>query len=115
MPTFTYLFDELPLVVADGIEAAPITGSAEIEYSRRDCQDWRIVSVAVEGYRSITWAQRQAGMNPWVYIPASDEIDRIIRLRLQERSSRIDSAVSDRIDEDRECAADEYADMKKET
>lgn len=104
MPTFFYTIDELPLVIVGGIEGAFINGSAEIRYGR-DFKDWSIESVAIEGYRNLSLDQRLAGEKSWTQIKPSEEVERIIRHRLEhEWASRVDRAVSDQIDEDRECA-----------
>lgn len=113
MATFQYTFEELPLVIAPGIDAALINGRAEIEYSRDG--SWTISSIEVEGYRKLTLAQRTAGEKSWVYLPASEAIVGIISGRLErEWSEKIDDAVAEQIDADSEAAADDYADMKRE-
>jgi hypothetical protein len=113
--TFIYKFDEVPLHLSGDIEGGLINGSAEIEYSRDG--DWSIVanSICLEGYKRITSAERKAGKSPWVFIPAPDAIAQIISHRLQyEWYDNVTSAVSDQIEEDREVARDEYADMKRD-
>lgn len=114
MATFNYEFEELPLVVAPGIEAALINGCAEIEYT---CSaDWQIKSVAVEGYRHISQAERDAGQKPWVYIPASSALEFIILGRLNnEWAGKVRDAVSDQIEADHESAADVAADYRRDS
>ena len=103
MNTFDFKFEELPLVLAPGIEAALINGKAEIEYSRDG--HWQINSISVEGYRQITQAERAASVKPWVYIPASATLEAIIVGRLnKEWRSKIVDAVREQIADDREAA-----------
>lgn len=113
MATFHYEFCELPLVIAPGIEGALINGRAEIEYQRDGY--WRLGAIEVEGYRSLTMAEREAGVRPWVYLAANKSLTNIIAGRLKhEWSNKVDDAVAEQIETDRECAADDYADMKRE-
>lgn len=113
MKTFLYEYAELPLVIAPGIEAALINGRAEIEYSRDG--SWSIKTIEVEGYRKLTIAEREAGVKPWVYLPASEAIVGIISNRLERQwGDRVQDAVNNAIAEDREAAADDYADMKRD-
>lgn len=113
MNQFVFSFEELPLVIAPGIEAALINGQAEIEYDRGG--DWQVKHISVEGHRALTLDERAAGEKPWVYIPASAAIEFIILGRLNEEwFDNIQSCVSIHVEEDRQCAADDYADMKRD-
>lgn len=108
MKTFNYEFEELPLVIHEGIEAAFINGSAEIEYSKTG--EWKIGSISVEGF-----GERVNGKRQWPQVPVPDELAAIILKRLDgEWYDRLYSAVIERISEDRECAADDYADMRRD-
>jgi hypothetical protein len=110
--SFTYKFDELPLLIVDGLEVCLISGSVDIEYDRGG---WCLVpdSICVEGYKRLSFAERDAGVSPWVYVKAPIGVSRTISRCLEnEWRDRVQSAVEDQIDEDREAAADDYADMK---
>lgn len=113
MPTFNYEFEELPLVVAPGVEAALINGQAEIEYGYDG--NWQILNVMVEGHRQLTQEERAAGVKPWVYIPAHTAIDALVVGRLgHEWRSKVNEAVTEQIEGDRESRADDYADYRRE-
>ncbi len=108
MNSFTYEFDELPLVIADGIEAAFINGTAEIEYSR--VGDWWISSVSVEGFGA-----RVDGKRIWPQVPAPAPLVTIICHRLEnEWFGKVQDAVRNQIEEDRVCAADDWADHRRD-
>lgn len=112
MATFTYTFEELPLVIAPRIEGALINGRAEIEYSRDG--SWSIAGVEVEALRELTSFQKKCGTPKWCYLPASEAIAAIIHGRLaNEWFDRVQNAVSQQIVEDREGAADDRADARR--
>ncbi len=107
MNTFTYELVELPLVIAGDIEAALIGGQAEIEY--RKCGDWQIRGISLEGRR------HHEGISALVYIPAPMPLASVISSRLEvEWFGRVQEAVNERIEEDHEAAADDYADMRRD-
>lgn len=110
----SFEFEELPLVIADGIPAGLINGCAEIKYNRY--AGWSVDSVSVEGYQPLTPEERAAGKKPWVYIAAPDEIAALIELRLDdsEWSDRISNAVQEQLASDREDAAEARADMRRD-
>lgn len=111
--SFPWEFSELPLVVMPGIEAAVINGMAEVEYTHGG--DWQIKSVCVEGFRNLTMAERAKGIKPWVYIPASAALEHVILGRLDnEWRSKVSDAVAAQIEIDREAAADDAADYRRE-
>ena len=113
MNTFSYEFDELPLVMVPGIDAGLINGRAEIEYRGDD--DWTIRSIQIEGYQRLSLAERAAGKKPWVYVDAPVPLAVIIAERLTgEWYDKVSSAVMHQVDIDRECAADDFADMRRE-
>lgn len=113
MNILSFEFEELPLVIAPGIEAALVNGLAEVEYTRDG--EWQIKSISVEGHQRITQAERDAGKSPWVYIPASVALEHVIVGRLDnEWRDKVQSAVGEQIAEDRQCAADDRADMRRD-
>lgn len=108
MTTFTYDFEELPLVIANGIEAAFINGQASIQYSRDG--EWQIDGITVEGF-----GERVNGKREWPQVPAPYDLMMIIAGRLEiEWKGKVDAAVDEQITEDRECAADNRADMRRD-
>lgn len=108
MATLNYTFDELPLVIANGIEAGFVNGQAEVTYVSSD--EWTIGSISLEGF-----GERVNGVRQWPQIAAPIPIAGVIRSRLyNEWSSKVQNAVNEAIEEDRACAADDYADMKRE-
>ena len=109
MPTFFYEFEELPLVIHNGIEAALINGIVVIEYNRRG--EWHTRTVSVEGF-----GERDAnGKRQWPQIPAPTALAAIIVGRLEhEWEIRVQDAVNERIEEDHQRAVDDYADMRRE-
>jgi hypothetical protein len=109
MQTFSYEFEELPLVIDEtGIEAAFINGQAEVEYSRDG--EWQITGVSVEGF-----GERVDGKRQWPQVPAPAVLKQIIADRLNDEwRGKVGSAVSDQIAEDRECAAEYRAEQRRE-
>ena len=113
MATFTYEFEELPLVIANGIPAGQVNGCAELTFDRNG--NWEVQSVCVEGYRTLTQAERSAGKKPWVYVSAPAEIAWIVEERLtNEWNFRVQEAVREAIEAEREAAAEYRADMRRE-
>lgn len=113
MSTFTYEFEELPLVIANGIPAGQINGCAELTFDRDG--NWKIQSVCVEGYQTLTPEQRSAGKKPWIYVTAPDEIAAIVEQRLSnEWSFRVQDAIREAIEAEREAAAEYRADLRRE-
>jgi len=113
MATLTYEFEELPLVIAIGIPAGQINGCAEITFDRNGA--WQVQSVCVEGYQTLTPEQRSAGKKPWIYVAAPDAISAIVEERLsKEWSFRVQDAIREAIDAEREAAAEYRADMRRE-
>jgi hypothetical protein len=109
MSTFTYSFEELPLVIHNGIEAGLINGAAEIRYSRDG--SWHTEAITVEGFGE----RDAAGKRQWPQVPAPAQLAAMIVRRLEnEWESRVDNAVAEQIEEDRICAADDYADMRRQ-
>jgi hypothetical protein len=111
--TFTYEFEELPLVIANGIPAGLINGAAEIKFDRSG--NWEVESVSVEGYQDLTPAERSAGKKPWVYVEAPAEIGWIVEERLsKEWHDQVQSALIDVLEGEREAAAELRADMRRD-
>ncbi len=107
MNTLVYPLDELPLVIVDGVPGAFINGQAEIAYSRNG--DWWIESVSVEGDKRIDGKQTSPQLSP------SGPLVTIICQRLEgEWHDKVQNAVNEQIEEDRACAADDYADMRRD-
>lgn len=113
MSTFCFEFEELPLVIANGIPACQINGCAELSFDRDG--NWKVQSVCVEGYQTITQEQRLAGKKPWIYVTAPDEIAAIVEQRLSnEWSFRVQDAISEAIEAEGEAAAEYRAEMRRE-
>ena len=109
----TFEFEELPLVIANGIPAALINGCAEIQYDRNT--DWHVGSISVEGYQSLTPEERSAGKRPWVYVAAPRELEALIEDRLYgEWSCKVLDAVNEQLASDREDAAEMRAEMRRD-
>jgi hypothetical protein len=109
----TFEFEELPLVIHDGIEAAEINGCAEICYTRD--AEWSIENIAVEGRQSLTLEQRAAGKKPWIYVKAPAELEFLISERLEgEWHDKVSDAVREQLEFDREAAAEQRADMRRD-
>jgi hypothetical protein len=109
----SYEFEELPLVIHNGIEAALINGMAEIKYDRSG--HWDVDSVAVEGHQNLTPEERARGVKPWVYVKATPELEIAIQYRLeQEWFGKVQDAVNEQLAADREDAAEQRADMRRD-
>jgi hypothetical protein len=110
---FSFEFEELPLVISNGIPAGLINGCAELVYDRHG--GWHVDSVAVEGYQSLTPAERAAGKKPWVYVGAPDEIASLIENRLcSEWNGKVQDAINEQLASDREDAADMRAESRRD-
>jgi hypothetical protein len=113
MATFSFEFEELPLVIANGIPAGLINGCAELKFDRNG--NWEVASVAVEGYQTLTQAERAAGKKPWIYVAAPFEIASLVEDRLsKEWSERVQDAVREQLEHEREDAAEARAEMRRE-
>lgn len=123
--TFQFCFDELPLVIENGFEAGLITGEATISYSGDE--EWGIEGISFDGYRRNRWTVEdhwiasQTGKplpsydRKPVTLDATSPLHGIIYHRLEnEWRGKVSNAVQEQIEEDRQCAADEYADMKRD-
>lgn len=107
MASFYYTFEELPLAVVNGIEAGLVNGQAEIHYDRGH---WKVGAITLEGF-----GQRINGVRQWPQVACPDSIAALIGERLEnEWSGRIDDALSDQIERDREDAIEYRAEMRRE-
>ncbi len=112
MHSFTFEFEELPLVIVKGVPAAMINGCADLSYFPDG--EWDVVSVHVEGHQEISREERAAGRRPWVYVPAPGSLSRLIIHRLafdEEWCDKIANAISDQLDKDYECEPDDRSDI----
>lgn len=108
MKSFTYLFEELPLVVSNGISACEVSGFAEITYDRRGA--WSVSRIGFEGFRpySPAPAARTTPARPLpriertpLWLDVGDPIQLIIYDRLEhEWCARIQRQVDDRLLDD---------------
>jgi hypothetical protein len=110
----SFEFEELPLVIANGIPAGLINGCAEIQYDRSGY--WEIDSVSVEGHQTLTQEERDAGKRPWVYVAVPMDLEVMITMRLDgaEWSGKIQDAINEQLASDREDAAEARADMRRD-
>lgn len=109
----SFEFEELALVITNGIEAAQINGLAEVKYDRSG--HWDIESISVEGRQKLTAEERAAGKRPWVYVAAPVELACMIQYRLeQEWFDRIQDAINEQLASDREDAAEIRAEMRRD-
>lgn len=117
MKSFTYLFEELPLVVTGGRFACDVTGFAEITYDSRGA--WSVQRIGFDGIcaRSATEpaARSDAPLSGFervpVWLDAGDPIELIIYDRLEhEWSARVQRQVDVQICDDRNGAAERAAD-----
>ena len=110
---FSYEFEELPLVIHNGIEAALINGIAEIKYDRSG--HWEVESVSVEGYQPLTPEQRAAGKSRWIYVPAPPELSNAIQYRLeQEWFDKVQDAINEHLADGREEAREAAYDARRD-
>jgi hypothetical protein len=124
--TFTFNFDDLPLVIENGFEACEVSGSAEIEYSRDG--EWSIASIYFEdGRKRIKYstddylAAAATGKFSPVYERKAVALDRgtpiysIIYDRLDnEWCEQVQEAVRNQLASDREDALEARADARRD-
>jgi hypothetical protein len=117
LKSFTYLFEELPLVMTAGYSACDVTGFAEISYDARGA--WSVQRIGFDGFRARAAADAfGSSEQPLsrferapVWLDAGDPIELIIYDRLEhEWSARIQGQVDDRICGDRNDAPEWTAD-----
>src|SRR6187399_9588 len=108
MSTFNFAFDELPLVIVNGIEAGFINGEAELEYTRNG--EWTVVSITLDGQSIMV-----NGKRTWPQISAPDAIAAVIDNRLnKEWRDKVQEAVREQLAADREDALEQRADMRRD-
>jgi hypothetical protein len=108
MTSFYYTFEELPLAIVSGIEAGLVNGQAEIHYDSRG--NWKVGTLTLEGF-----GQRINGVRQWPQVACPAPIAAIIGQRLEnDWSGRVEDAISDQIERDREDAAEYRAEMRRE-
>ena len=108
MNTMIFSFDELPLAIVNGVEAGFVNGQADIEYSRDG--EWMILGITLEGSSSIS-----TGKRIWPQVNCPPVIAAIIDERLnKEWHDRVCDAVREQLASDREDAAEQRADMRRD-
>ena len=108
-----YEFEELPLVIHDGIEAGLTNGLASIEYDRDG--EWWVTGVSVEGYQKLTLSERAAGKKPWIYVKAPTQLEDMISHRLEnEWFDRVSEAVREQLARDGEDAREYNLEVRRD-
>lgn len=106
--TFTYSFEELPLVLENGIQAALVEGEAEIAYTR-DVWDFTIKSISLNSWNEKSRAWKCVALdegNP-LYSILYDRIEHFACDNVQE-------AIREQLAEDRAEAAEMRAEMRRD-
>jgi hypothetical protein len=101
MTQFDFIFEELPLANQGDAECCLINGEAIIEYDRQGL--WEVVAVVVDGY--------QGGAHVDVIAPLAIQAMVIERL-YGSWHDKVQDAVREQLDLDRELAEEDRADMK---
>ncbi len=71
--------------------------------------------VCVEGYQNPTAEERAAGKRPWIYVKAPVDLMCIVAERLEiQWKDKVDDAVREQIDAERERAAEYRAEMRRD-
>ena len=117
LKSFTYLFEELPLVMTGGYAACDVAGFAEIAYDTRGA--WSVQRIGFDGFRARAAADASAASGQPlsryerapIWLDAGDPIELIIYDRLEhEWSARVQRQVDGRICDDRDDAGGGRAD-----
>ena len=118
MKSFTYLFEELPLVVSNGYSACEVSGFAESTYDTRGA--WSVGRIGFEAFKPPltveTPATRSDRPPPGfqrtpLWLDAGDPIQLMIYHRLEhDWCTRIQRQVDDRLFDDCEAMAERSAD-----
>jgi hypothetical protein len=117
LKSFTYLFEELPLVISGGFAACDVSGLAEIVYDAGG--GWSVQRIGFDGYRARALTETPTRLDQPqtrferapIWLDAGDPIQLIIYDRLEhEWCARVQSQVNDRIDGDRDDAGERAAD-----
>ena len=125
MGMLTFEFEELPLLIDLGFEAGPVYGSAEISFSRDG--EWGIESIALDGHKKlyhtledrISAALAGKRLPPFEDKPVILEVGSPLHTIIYDRldsdwRDAVQDRVNEQIAEDRQCAADDYADFKRD-
>jgi hypothetical protein len=100
---FDFTFEELPLATIGDIEACLINGEATIEYDSSGM--WEAIHITVDGYRN----------GKHVQATAPTMLHAMVLERLYGSwHDKVQEAVSEQLEEARERAADDRADMIRE-
>jgi hypothetical protein len=117
LKSFTYLFEELPLVMTGGYSACDVTGFAEIAYDTAGA--WSVQRIGFDGFRARAPAASATGQDrppprferAPVWLDSGDPIGLIVYDRLEhEWSARVQQQVDDRMYDDRIDAAERTVD-----
>lgn len=120
MPLLNFTFEELPLVLHDGYEAGLINGSAELLYSHDG--SWCVRHVALDGHRLATYSEEEKFLARIkgktlprfrctdVALESINPLYAMISRCLEGRwASRVQDAVREQIESDREGDLDRQA------
>jgi hypothetical protein len=109
MNTMIFNIDECPLVIVDGVEAGLINGKAELEYSRDG--EWMIIDITLDAATSTL----VNGKRTWPQVACPPVIAAIIDARLnKEWHDRVQEAVREQLESDREDALEQRADARRD-
>lgn len=116
--TFTYRFDDLPLIIDGAFEDQGITGEAEISYFADGEWSIKTIGIQVSRFKNAEEMAATGLTSRWVrkthLLDAGTPLFLLIYHRLEhERRRAVNDAVLDQIAEDRESATDDHADMKR--
>ena len=106
--SFLFDFQELPLVIGLHGEAGFISGQAEIEYELDG--EWMILNVTLEGASRLVNGKR---VYPQADAPAA--VAAIVDARLHDEwHGQVQDAVREQIEQDREDALEQRAEMRRD-
>jgi hypothetical protein len=117
LKSFTYLFEELPLLISNGYSACEVSGFAEITYDTRG--GWSVGRIGFEGLRPRSATETTTSPAPQpprfectpLWLDVGDPIQLIIYDRLEHAwCDRVQRQVDDRIFDDRGDADERTAD-----
>ena len=105
MDTLSYQFEELPLLIENGIEAGLVSGTAEINFF--DDGEWSVGAIYLDGYKDGKSAQVEVDTRSEIRLNIIDSLERGSRKDVIEAKvwSALDEAgVSARSDRDEHSA-----------
>lgn len=121
--TFTYIFEELPLLVDLGFEAGLVNGSAEISYEANG--EWSIGAIHLDGHKRLRWTLEEhveasrtgkrlaAFENKAVALEVGSSLYQAIYSRLtHEWSDSVQDKVHEHNDDDRDARFGDIADRR---